>query len=352
MTTPRAQHTATLLNNGKVLIAGGGIPDSRRTAAELYDPAKETFSSTGDMTEPGADAATLLPNGRVLIIKGEFLEPQHAELYDPAKGTFTRTGDPGTVGFLPTAALLPTGKVLVAGGSWGDFGGSTSAVIYDAATGLFRATGDMTAGIDAGLASAVLPEGQVIISGESFRGCRPDLHICLGAAELYDPVTGTFSALSNSQSAGGHAATLLPDGTVLLSGGWVCCGASIATAEIYHPDVLIPSPVLFSLSGDGRGTGAILHAGTAVVASGANSASVGDALEIYCAGIIEGSVIPPQVAIGGRMAELLFFGKAPGFAGTNQVNVRVPSGVTPGSAVPVRLTYLGRPSNEVTIGVQ
>jgi hypothetical protein len=262
-------------------------------------------------------------------------------------------------GVQPTAMLLTNGKVLIAGGSLGDFGGSTSAEIYDPATGSFRATGKMTAGISAWQAAVLLPEGKVFIAGRYDGVACGITHIgppytaaCPGTAELYDPVTGQFGVPIGSQSMEGHAATLLPDGTVLLSGGWVCCGYPIATAEIYHPAVLVPSPALFSLSGDGRGPGAILHSGTHQIVSSDNPAIAGEALEIYGAGLIDGSVIPPQVAIGGRMAEVLYFGKAPGFSNLNQVNVRVPGGVTPGPAVPVRLTYLSRPSNEVTIGIR
>ena len=367
MTTPRYLHTATLLNNGKVLIAGGNYPYSQ--SAEVYDPSTETFTATGDMTEPGADTATLLPNGKVLVTRSvRFFEENHADIYDPTTGVFTRTGDiidstpgrylTGLPGQQPTATLLTNGKVLIAGGSWGDYGGSTTAEIYNPATQAFSATGNLTAGIDAYAATVLLPEGRVLIAGRGDAGVEcPFAHIgpsitvtCPGAAELYDSASGTFSSPAVSQSMEGHAATLLPDGTVLLTGGFQCCGLTITTAEIYHPAVLIPSPVLFSL-GDGD-EGAILHAATQQLVSADHPAVAGEALEIYGAGLTDGSVIPPQVAIGGRAAEVLWFGNAPGFPNLNQVNIRVPGGVAPGLTVPMRLYYLGRPSNEVTLAVQ
>jgi uncharacterized protein (TIGR03437 family) len=158
---------------------------------------------------------------------------------------------------------------------------------------------------------------------------------------------------------GYHTATLLNDGRVLLAGGiyfdsrtqGVGAPNILASAEIYTPPILIPAAALLSLAGDGRGQGAIWHAQTGQIASADNPAVAGEALSMYTTSLIDGGVIPPQVAIGGRLAEVLYFGPS-GYPGYNQVNFRLPIGVAAGPAVPVRLTYLGRPSNAVTIGVQ
>jgi uncharacterized protein (TIGR03437 family) len=164
-------------------------------------------------------------------------------------------------------------------------------------------------------------------------------------AELYDPVLQTFSTAGSMMTMPRpHNATLLKSGKVLMTGN--------SAAELYDPPVSLPAPMLFSVSGDGQGQGTILHAGTDQVASESNPAVVGETLEIYCAGLSDGSVIPPQISIGGRMAELLSFGKAPGLSDMNKVNVRVPNGVAAGPAVSVRMTYLGRYSNEVSIAVR
>lgn len=122
----------------------------------------------------------------------------------------------------------------------------------------------------------------------------------------------------------------------------------MAASELYEPTAAAPALQLVATA---NGQPAILHAGTQALVSPDDPASAGEALEIYCTGLIEGSVIPPQVAIGGRLAEVLYFGGAPGFAGLNQINVLVPSKTAPG-AIETRLTYLGRSSNSVTLAVQ
>jgi hypothetical protein len=357
MTEARFLHTATLLNNGHVLMTGGYANQVDQASVELYDPALGTFTRAGNMTTGrSGHIATLLADGKVLIVPGSESDGwDSAEIYDPDAGSFTPTNWRIIDGMIAgTANLLPNGRVLTTLAVQECDLLSTTAESYDPAMALFAPTGAMATGI-CRPTGTLLSDGTVLIAAGWFAGPR---------AQIYGPVAGIFSSTGDlSIDRHDQAATLLLDGSVLVSGGshpvgsgldlstYQCC-VPLATAELYHPAVVKPAAALLSMSGDGKGQGAIQHASNYQLVMPDNPAVVGEILVIYCTGLADGSVIPPQVAIGGRMAELLWFGTVAGYTGLNQINVRVPAGVAPGSAVAVRMNYIGRPSNEVTIGVR
>jgi hypothetical protein len=349
--TNGAWHTATLLFNGNVLIVGVG------PQAKLYDPTTGSFSQTGPYADPSlaVDTATLLADGKVLITGcGVRCGIGVTEIYDPGTNSFTPTGGPrpgcgeSTCWFdhVNTGTLLVDGKVLLAGSD--ELVWPADAEAYDPPTGVFTSIGK-TAAPHAFSTATLLPgDGTVLVAGSQLIGGSGD-----PTAELYDGASGRFDPAGTMLTPRhSHTATLLPDGTVLIAGGNSSWPTPTAATEIYHPAVLTPAPVLPTISGDGHGAGVILHDDTNQLVSPDSPATAGEALDIYSAGLTGGSVIPPQVTIGGRLAEILSFGNVPGWTGVNQVNVRVPSGVVTGTAVPVRLIYIGRTSNEVTIAIQ
>ncbi len=244
MTTARSEYTATLLPDRKVLIAGGVRPWSdNATSAELYDPVAGTFTPTGSMTTArSGHTATLLADGKVLVAGG--FNPTtgwlaSAELYDPIAGTFTATGNLMDTRGGHTATLLPSGQVLIVGGAGrGAFTGEylETAELYHPVTGTFTATGSMTTGRESHRAT-LLANGKVFVTGGTgYFGWY-------ASAELYDPALGTFSAAGNMLNAReGHTATLLPNGNVLIAGGSEIIYsvnnaffAVYAKAELYDP---------------------------------------------------------------------------------------------------------------------
>jgi Kelch motif/Galactose oxidase, central domain len=233
MTIGRSGHTATLLKNGKVLIVGGwtGRYDLRGSA-ELFDPATGKFHATGNLVvERAGNTATLLADGRVLITGGEDRQENaiaSAEIYDPAAGKFSLTGSMADPRGSHTATALKDGRVLVVGGGSGHYPSQTiylSAELFDPTTGKFTRAGQTTVGRHKH-AAILLRSGKVLIVGGSN---NRDWHGEYASAEIYDPASGTFTAtgaMNTSRFKIPGAATLLPDGKVLVAGGG-------AFAELY-----------------------------------------------------------------------------------------------------------------------
>jgi hypothetical protein len=234
LNTPRTSHTATLLcdpsaitcSNPLVLIAGGEDGASVLQAAELFDPATGKFTSTGSLLSPRQwHTATLLANGKVLIAGGSNVASPAspaatAELYDPATATFTGTGNLNTPRLYHTATLLKNGKVLIAGGRGQDGAIASVAELYDPATGQFTPTGALQTP-RAGHAATLLTSGKVLFAGGVITGT--------GNAETYDPDTQAFTLTGAEVTplSSPVSAALLPDGTVLI--------VVSVYAELYDP---------------------------------------------------------------------------------------------------------------------
>jgi hypothetical protein len=195
MNAARASHTATLLSNGKVLIAGGNDVHTgvALKSAEIYDPSSDSFVPTNDMsTLRAGQKATLLATGNVLLMGGDgATTTTSAELYNPStsiagvQGSFSVTGSMSMVRNSYTATMLPNGNVLVAGGT-NTSGYIGSAEIYNTSTGLFGTP--IAMGVMAGHTAILLPSGKVLLAaGMGVTG----LSCSLGCTTIYGSIANT-----------------------------------------------------------------------------------------------------------------------------------------------------------------
>ena len=270
LNTGRSSYTATLLANGKVLVAGGTDPTGYNpfNSAELYDPATGTWSYTGNLNKGRyGHTATLLPNGKVLVAggvgdctpTGGCRDFKSAELYDPATGTWSITGNLNDFYSEHTATLLQNGKVLVA---------QNTAELYDPTNGTWSYTAGRLNTLRVGHSATLLTSGKVLVTGgkDNFNLDGDPLN----SAELYDPATGTWSYTGNLISGNDCGnMTLLPNGKVLIVGGM--------GAELYDP-------IIGTWSGTGNpasGMRAVLLSNDKVLAAGGGSNGNGKSAELY-----------------------------------------------------------------------
>ena len=333
MLTPRSGHTATLLQNGKVLVVGGTDTNASVVAsAELYDPSTGTWTYTGAMNTPRFQhTATLLPNGTVLIAGGNDNRGYccqglaSAEIYDPSSGAWTDTGSMHDARGSHVAVLLPNGKVLVAGNYLYD----GTAELYDPSTGTWTYTGSEGSNTTSGTSqgsnlAALLPDGRVLA--------------LVVPPEIYDPAANVWTAtvaIPGTDSNFGPFfvnLTSLKNGTALTAGGFYWEGGPngafppIAAAFLYQPSMGAWIATGNMTEARDSPTATVLQDGTVLVFGGGSS-NTDTSAELYdpSTGIwsATGSMITPRYLNNYSTATLLQDGK-----------VLVAGGVTGSTSIP------------------
>ena len=283
MAVPRQGHTATLLPNGKVLVVGGyggtGAAGSCLASAELYNPTTNTWSSAGDMATPREHhTATLLQNGRVLVAGGENLNGQlaWAELYDPANLTdhWSSAASLAVLRSSHAATLLQNGTVLVTGGFNGVGGYLASTERYTSNT--WSSGGFMATGREMHTAT-LLQDGKVVVAG----GLK-SMGSYVASAERYNPTTNTWSSAGNMATARDHhTANLLQNGKVLVAGGEIDWTTHLASAELYNPSTNNWTITTNMAAARQDHTATLLQNGTVLVTGGLGNNGALASAELY-----------------------------------------------------------------------
>lgn len=322
---PRFSHTATILDGplckgtapaawcGKILFVGGSLTEgTRRTplaSAELFDPVTGQVAFTGSLSVDRVDhTATLLPDGRVLVVGGTRTAGDNdrvpldrldalasAEIYDPATGSWDRTGDLSVARFAHSATLLDRapcgstcGKVLVIGG-FNAGGALQSSEVFDPTTGKWEATAAVPRSPHGRHTATMLPDGRVLVAGSdrAFDGAPADL--TSDAAEVFDPVVGTWEDTDYMRSPrGNHSATVIEGpwcrghstpaacGRVLITGGSASRGLldiapALSSSELYTPAPSVANltprvarhdtPAIVNIAGTGFSQGSLVTFG-------------------------------------------------------------------------------------------
>ena len=250
MAVPRIGFTATLMQDGRVLIVGGRTrtfavsPDGSPTSiVEIFDPVSSTFSRAAGLRTPRAGhTATLLASGKVLVAGGD--PAGTAEIYDPSTNSWTLAGPMHGRRYDHAAALLLDGKVLVTGGgasppigisSRGARTASTPAEIYDPATDTWYLAATPALDRPEYPTATTLLDGRVLVVGGQYMYSSADEST--ETSEIYDPASNRWSFTAPETSTGArqyHTATLLQDGRVLVAGGFRD-GVSVSWSALYDP---------------------------------------------------------------------------------------------------------------------